>query len=185
MSTLERNWWAVGLRGLIAVLFGLVAIARPSTSLLVLITLLGVWWLVDGVFAIVSAVRAAEERLRWWPLLIEGITGIVLGIAVFALPGLTTFVILMFVAAWFVIVGAFRIVAAVSLRREIEGEWLMIASGVVSVALGLLLFAFPRQGALAFMVIIGLFALVGGAVLLVLAGRLYGFSRWHRTHPAV
>ncbi len=185
METLERNWWAVGLRGIVAILFGLVALIRPSAGLLVLIALIGAWWLVDGVFAIIAAVYAAEHRTRWWPLLLEGVSGIVLGLAVYFLPGITTFVLVIFAAAWLVVTGAFRIVAAVRLRETIPNEWLMVTSGVVSILFGALIWAFPGQGAIALVIAFALFALVLGVLSLVLAGRLYGYRRWHRPPEAM
>ncbi len=183
METLERNWWAIGLRGLIAVLFGIGALINPAIGLIVLVALLGAWWLVDGVFAIIAAVYAAEQRTRWWPLLVEGITGIVLGLAVYFLPGVTTLVLVLFVAAWLVVTGAFRIVAAARLRQSIPNEWLMVASGAVSIVFGALIWLFPSRGALALVVVIAIFALVLGVLSLLLAARLYGYRRWHQTHP--
>lgn len=185
MDTLERNWWAIGLRGLVAALFGLVALIRPQAGLLVLVALIGAWWLVDGVFAIIAAAYAAEERVRWWPLLLEGISGIILGLAVYFLPGITTLVLVFFAAAWLVVTGAFRIVAAVRLRETIPNEWWMVTSGVVSILFGALIWVFPSQGAIALVVAIGVIALVLGVLMLVLAARLYGFRRWHRTHEAL
>lgn len=185
MDTLERNWWAIGLRGIVAVAFGILALAQPALARVVVLAVLGAWWLVDGVFAIIAAVYAAEHRTRWWPLLVEGISGIVLGLAVYFLPGITTLVLVLFVAAWLVVIGAFRIVAAVRLREVIPNEWLMVVSGVVSILLGALVWLFPGQGLTAIVVALGVFALILGVLQLVLAGRLYGYRRWHRTHEAL
>jgi uncharacterized membrane protein HdeD (DUF308 family) len=184
VDILERNWWAIGLRGLIAVVFGLIALARPDIGLIVLLAFLGAWWLVDGIFSIIAAVYAAENRLRWWPLLVEGITGIVLGAAIYFYPGPTTLVLLLFVAAWAIVTGSFRIVAAVRLRREVENEWLLILSGVISLVLGVLVWLFPQRALPALVITIGIFALILGIAQIMFSVRLYGIHRWHIAHPA-
>lgn len=183
METLEKNWWAVGLRGLVGVLFGAVALARPAIALVALVAFLGAWWLVDGLFTIVAAVYAAENRTRWWPLLVEGITGVVLGAAIYFLTGLTILAIVFVIAAWSIVTGAFRIVAAVRLRRVIENEWLLALSGVISVLFGVLVWLFPRTALPALVVGLGIFALIYGVVQIVFAARLYGFRRYHAAHP--
>ena len=119
---LARNWWALALRGLAAILFGIAALVVPHIALVVLIALFGAYALVDGVFAIVSAVRAAERHMRWWPLLVEGLAGIVVGVLTFVWPGLTALVLLYFIASWAIVTGVFEILAAVRLRREITGD---------------------------------------------------------------
>src|ERR671932_483592 len=125
MVILARNWWVLALRGLAAILFGIAALVVPHIALVVLIALFGAYALVDGIFAIVSAVRAAERHMRWWPLLVEGVAGIVIGVLTFVWPGLTTLVLLYFIASWAIVTGVFEILAAVRLRREIRvsGSW--------------------------------------------------------------
>jgi uncharacterized membrane protein HdeD (DUF308 family) len=164
MAILARNWWALALRGLAAILFGIAALVVPHIALVVLIALFGAYALVDGIFAIVSAVRAAERHMRWWPLLVEGLAGIVIGVLTFVWPGLTALVLLYFIASWAIVTGVFEILAAVRLRREITGEWLLGLTGVLS-------------GALTVVWLIGIYALVFGVVLVGLALRLRGRSQ--------
>jgi uncharacterized membrane protein HdeD (DUF308 family) len=172
LPTLSRNWWALALRGIAAIVFGVLAFALPGITLVTLILLLAAYMFVDGVFAIIAAVRAAGHESRWWLLLIEGVLGVLAGIAAFVVPGLTAFVLLYFVAAWAVITGALRIVEAVRLRREIEGEWAMILGGALSVIFGLLLAALPGVGILSLLWLVGAYAVALGIVLLVLAFRV-------------
>ena len=176
MVVLARNWWALALRGLTAILFGIAALVVPHIALVVLIALFGAYALVDGVFAIVSALRAAERHLRWWPLLVEGLAGIVLGALTFVWPGVTALVLLYFIASWALVTGVFEIVAAIRLRQGITGEWLLWLSGVLSVVFGLLLIIFPGAGALTVVWLIGIYALVFGVLLVGLALRLRGQS---------
>src|ERR1700738_4736117 len=105
MMTLARNWWALALRGIIAVIFGLVALLMPGLTLFALIIVYGAYALVDGVFTIVAAVRAAGEHERWWVLLLEGLLGIAAGIIAFVWPGLTALVLLYIIAAWAIVTG--------------------------------------------------------------------------------
>jgi uncharacterized membrane protein HdeD (DUF308 family) len=171
-TLLARNWWALALRGLFAVLFGLAALFWPGITLAALILLFGAYALVDGVFAIVAAVRAAEQHGRWGLLLLEGIFGILVGLLTFVWPGLTALVLLYFIAAWALVTGVFEIVAAVRLRREIEGEWALILGGVISVIFGVLLVVLPAAGLLALVWLIGVYALVFGILLIILSFRL-------------
>lgn len=171
-DTLARNWWAVGLRGLCALLFGVVVFFWPGISLLMLVLLFGAYTLLDGVFAIVSTVRAAKSQKRWWLFLLQGITGIIVGIAAVIWPGITALVLLYLIAAWAIVTGVFEIVAAVQLRKEIEGEWLLALSGIASVVFGVLLVGFPGAGALAVVWIIGAYSMLFGILLMILAFRL-------------
>jgi uncharacterized membrane protein HdeD (DUF308 family) len=174
METLARNWWAVALRGLFAVLFGFAALAWPGITLAALVALFGAYALVDGLFAIVSAVVNAGRQPRWWALLLEGLLGVAAGIAAFVWPGITALVLLYVIAAWAIVTGIFEIVAAIRLRREIRGEWLLALGGLASVLFGLSLIVFPVAGALTVVWLIGAYALVFGVLLLVLAFRLRG-----------
>jgi uncharacterized membrane protein HdeD (DUF308 family) len=177
MVILVRNWWALALRGGVAVLFGLIALVWPDITLEALILLFGAYALVDGVFAIVSAVRHSEDRQDWWSLLVEGIVGIAIGIIAFVWPDLTALALLYLIAVWAVITGVLDIVAAVRLRQAIEGEWLLGLSGLMSVILGLLLVAFPGSGAVAIVWLIGAFAIAVGTILIALGLRLRSLQR--------
>src|SRR5690349_5253718 len=117
VDTLAHNWWAVLVRGLLAVLFGLVTLTAPGISLAVLVLLFGAYAFVDGAFAIVSAFRRAARSDRWWLLFIEGVAGVVVGVATLFWPGLTALVLLYMIAAWALVTGVLEIAAAIRLRK--------------------------------------------------------------------
>jgi uncharacterized membrane protein HdeD (DUF308 family) len=173
LRTLGRNWWALALRGVAAILFGVLAFAWPGITLFVLVLFFGAYMLVDGIFAIVAAVRAAGEEDRWWLLLIEGILGVLAGLVAFFWPGLTALALLYFIAAWAIVTGIMEIVAAIRLRQEIEGEWALGLSGLLSVIFGILLVVLPAPaGLLSLVWLVGAYAVATGVLLLILAFRV-------------
>ena len=177
-QVLIRNWWALALRGVFGILFGLAAFLFPGITLGALILLFGVYAVADGVFAVVAGVRAAEHHERWGTLLIEGIAGIAAGVLTLVWPALTAVVLLYVIAAWSVIKGALKIATAIRLRRAIHGEWLLGLNGAFSVLFGILLVAMPVMGLLTLVWLVGAYALIFGSLLLVLAFRL----RRHQVH---
>ena len=174
---LARNWWALALRGVAAVLFGIMAFAWPGMTLGVLVLLYGAYALVDGVLAIIAAVAGRTSGMPWWALLLEGVLGITVGILTFAWPGITALVLLYLIAAWAVATGVFEVVAAIRLRREIRGEWLLALSGVISVLFGIALVINPVGGALAVVWLIGAYAIAFGVLLIALGFRLRGAAK--------
>jgi uncharacterized membrane protein HdeD (DUF308 family) len=183
VDTLARNWWVFLVRGLLAVAFGIVTFFEPGISIAALVLLFGAYAFVDGVFAILSAVRRHTGSEPWWLLLIEGIAGIAAGVITLGWPGLTAIVLLYLIAAWAIVTGAFEIAAAIRLRKVIADEWLLVLGGVASVALGVLLTLFPAVGALALVLWIGAGAFVWGVILVVLSLRLRSWGRTHPSHP--
>ena len=172
---LSGNWWALALRGLAAALFSLLALIWPGVSLAVLILLFGAYALVDGVFGIAAAIRSSSGRR--WLLLAEGVIGLLAGLVAFVWPDLTALALLYVIAFWAIFTGILKIATAISLRREIRNEWLLILSGVLSVLFGLLLAASPAAGLLALVWLIGVYALVIGGLLIALAFRVRGWRR--------
>jgi len=173
LETLARNWWAVVLRGVCAILFGLAAFAWPGITLAVLILLYGAYALADGILAVIWSVRARQGGFPWGVFL-AGIAAIVAGILAFAWPGLTALALLYLIAAWAIVRGVFEIIAAIRLRKEIDNEWLLGLSGFASIVLGVLLLAWPGMGVLAVLWWIGAFAIVFGVVEIALGFRLKG-----------
>lgn len=174
------NWWALALRGLAAVIFGLIAFVWPGITLAALVFLFGAYAITDGIFAIVAGVRAPKEYKRWWLLLIQGILGVIAGLIAFILPGITALFLLGLIAGWAIVTGVMEIAAAIQLRKQIQGEWLLALSGVASVLFGVALLINPGVGALAVVWLIGAYAIVFGVLLLVLGFKLRGLE--HRTH---
>jgi len=173
LRALADNWWLVLLRGLAAIAFGVMAFIWPGITLLTLTILWGAYALVDGIFALWSAVtgRGSEVASRWW-LAIVGVAGLGAGILTFAWPGMTALILLLFIAWWAIIVGVMEIWGAIRLRKEIEGEWLLGLAGVLSVAFGIAMLVWPGAGAVAVVWLIGWYAIVLGVVWVALAFRL-------------
>lgn len=174
---LTRNWWALAIRGVFAVIFGVLAFAMPSVTLAALVLLFGAYAIADGVFAIIAAVKASGGANRWWWLVLEGILSIAVGALAFLMPGITALFLLYLIAFWAILTGAFEIGIAIRLRKEITGEWLMALSGIASVLFGALLVLFPGAGAVAVIWWIGAYAIVFGALLLSLAFKLRNWQR--------
>lgn len=177
VSTLAARWWVLVVRGVAAILFGILAIVMPGISLFLLIILWGAYALVDGVLNLILAARRARAGRSWGWLLFEGIVSVGAGVVTFAWPGITGLVLLFVIAVWAVLTGIARIVAAIGLRRQISGEWLLATSGVVSIAFGVLLMLYPASGALALVWMIGAYAIVFGVLLIGLGLRL---NHWRR-----
>jgi uncharacterized membrane protein HdeD (DUF308 family) len=170
-ESLAAHWWSFLLRGIAAILFGIMTFAVPGITLTVLIVLFGAYALVDGVFSIISAFRGDTYR-RWWSLALEGVVSLAAGLITFFYPGLTAVALLYLIAFWAIVTGAFEIASAIRLRKVITGEGWLIVSGVLSVAFGLLLAAFPGAGALALVMWIGVYAVIFGAFMIALSLRL-------------
>lgn len=171
------SWWSLVLRGLAAIAFGVLAFVWPTITLTALVFLWGAYALVDGAFAIAAGVKSYGERKRWWVLLLEGILGVAAGLLAFVIPGITALVFLILIAAWAVVTGAFEIAAAIQLRKEIKGEWLLALAGVASILFGIALIINPSVGALAVLWLIGAYSIVFGVLLIALGVRLRGMVR--------
>ena len=171
------NWWALALRGLAAVIFGLLAFIWPHITLGALILLFGAYALVDGAFAIVAGIRASHEVKRWWLLLIEGILSVAAGVMAFLVPGITALILLGLIAGWALLTGVIQIAAAIQMRKYITGEWLLVLSGIASVLFGILMLFNPAAGALAVIWLIGAYAVVSGVLLLSLGFKLRSLER--------
>ena len=178
MFVLVGNWWTFVLRGVIAILFGLMALFMPGMALLTLVFLFGFYAIADGVFNLIGAFRrTGPEQQLWWALLISGILGIFAGLIALLWPQITALALLFVIAFWAIATGAMSIVAAIRLRKQIQGEWLLALSGVLSIAFGALVAIFPGAGALAIVLWIGAFALVFGILLVILGFKLRSWVR--------
>ena len=175
-ALLARNWWAIALRGLFAVLFGLAAILLPAAALGTLVLVFAAYMLVDGVFAIVAGLRAAAHHERWGLLALEGVVNLAAGLAAFFFPGLTVLVLVTILGVWAVISGLLLLVAAFRLHAS-HGRWWLALSGLVSLIWGVLLNFAPVAGALVLTWWLGAYALLFGVSLLVLGFRLRGAAR--------
>lgn len=182
-ETLSRNWWAVLLRGLAGIAFGLVTLIAPGISIAALIILFGAYALIDGLLAILSAVRRRGTHHRWRLLVLEGVVGVGAAVVTVLWPGLTALSLLFIIAGWAIVTGVLEISSAIVLRKQITGEWLLVLSGVASVVFGVVLFLFPAAGAVAIALLIGSYALVFGVILVGLALRLRSWIHGHASRP--
>ena len=166
-----RNWWLLVLRGICAILFGVLAFTWPGMTLGVLVLLFGGYALADGILAFVAAFSNSTGT-PWWILVLEGLVGIAVASVTFLYPGITAVVLLVLIAMWAIVTGVFELAAAVQLRKEIEGEvWLGLA-GLASVLFGLVLLARPGIGALAVVWMIGAYSVLFGVLLVALGFRV-------------
>ena len=181
-GVLAQNWWVIAIRGVLGILFGVIAFAFTGVTILSLVLVFAAYTLVDGVFAIMAAVRAARRHDRWGWLTFEGIVDIVVGLIAVAVPGLTVLAFVLLIAAWAVATGVLEIAAAFRLNIEHGRVWLAL-SGVASIIFGVLIFVAPVAGAVVLTWWLGAYALVFGVALLVLAFRLRA-RRMHDAPPA-
>jgi len=178
LGLVSRDWWVFAIRGLAAIVFGILAFIWPGTTLAVLVLLFGAYVLVDGVSLLVALARGdALARRHAWAVGIMGVLGIVAGVVTFAAPGLTALSLLYLVAFWAIAMGTFQVIAAIALRREIDGEFWMALGGVVSIAFGVLLVAFPGSGLVSLVWLVGVWAIASGVSSLALSIRLFQLNR--------
>ncbi len=176
-NSLAKSWWSLVIRGVVAILLGLVTFLWPGITLGALVLLFGAYALIDGIVAIAGAWRAASAHERWFPLIFEGIFGIVAAVIAVVWPAITLLALVLIIAAWSLATGGFEIVAAVRLRRYLNHEWLLALSGAASLLFGVMLIIFPLAGALVLAIWFGAYCLVFGALLVALGIRLRGVSR--------
>jgi uncharacterized membrane protein HdeD (DUF308 family) len=176
LQLLSRNWGLVLFRGILAILFGIMAFAWPLLTLAVLVILYGAYVLVDGILALVVAIKGGTPAPRGW-LIFVGILGIAAGLAVMFWPGLSALALLLFIGVTAVVRGLFEIIGAIALRKEINDEWFHVLSGIVSIAFGLVMIFFPGGGAIAMIWVIAFYAIAFGILLTILAFRLRKHAR--------
>lgn len=175
VGTLTRNWWMWLIRGIAAIIFGILAWIWPGATWVAIAILFGAYAFVDGVFAIFATIRAAETGQRWWPFLIEGIVGILIAAITFYDVRITLLALYFTIAAWAFLTGIFEIVAAVQLRKHIANEIWLIVAGIASIAFGVLMLWRPLAGFLAIIWLIAAYAIVFGIMMI-------GFSLRLRAH---
>lgn len=176
-DSIIRNWWLVALRGVVALIFGVLTTFRPGVTLAALILLFGAYAIVNGIFTVVVAIAHHRGEPHWVSLLVSGVLSVALGIVAFVMPRLTALSLLYIIAAWAIVTGVSEVATAIRLRRVITGEWLLVIAGVLSVLFGVFLVLFPGAGALAVTLWIGTYAVMLGILLIALAFRLRSWGR--------
>ncbi len=168
VGALATNWWLFALRGLLAILFGILALAQPHAALAVFVLVFGVWAFIDGI----SALALALTGWRSWQLVLAGLVGIAVGLFTFFRPGITAMGLYAAIAAWSIARGILEIVVAVELRRRVQRELWLALGGVASILFGVLMILLPEAGVLALAWLIGAYALLFGILMFGLALRL-------------
>ena len=179
VRTMAEHWWVVLLRGILAILFGVLAYTWPGLTILILVTLWGAYALVDGIFGVVAGVRG-----KWGSLVVIGLIGIAAGVVAFLWPGLTAVTLLWILAFWAIVAGVLQISAAIRLRKEVQGEWLWVLSGILTIGLGVLFFLYPGAGILSVTWLIAALAIVWGILLVMLSFKLKGLKGKLAAQPA-
>jgi uncharacterized membrane protein HdeD (DUF308 family) len=177
IAQVARFWWLIALRGLLGILFGIAAITWPGLTLAVLILFFGAYMFVDGVFALIGAIRFRHERERWVPLLIEAILGIAIGAITFLWPGITALAWVFTIAAWAIVTGVLELIAAFRLRGAIGTEILLGLAGIVSIIFGIAMAALPLVGMVVWVLMIGIYAIAFGILLLIAGFRVRGLAK--------
>jgi uncharacterized membrane protein HdeD (DUF308 family) len=177
LGLVARDWWVFAIRGIAAIVFGILAFIWPERTLAVLVLLFGAYALVDGVALLVALIRGdPDARSHGWAVAIMGVLGIVAGVVTFMRPDLTAVSLLYLVAFWAIATGVFQVIAAIALRDELHGELWMALGGVASVVFGALLVAFPGDGLITLVWLVGIWAIVFGVSSLGLANKLRGLK---------
>jgi uncharacterized membrane protein HdeD (DUF308 family) len=171
LDMIARNWWMLLIRGVAAVVFGIAVIVWPGLSLNVLVVVFAAYLFVDGIFAVVTAVSRRDYG-RWWLLALEGVIGILAGLAAFLFPGAAVLTFFYIVVFWAISTGVMEILNAIELRKQIDNEWMLILSGVVSILWGILMLAYPGAAILTLLWLFGIAAVVFGALMILLAFRV-------------
>jgi uncharacterized membrane protein HdeD (DUF308 family) len=183
ISVLQDNWWAIALRGVVGILIGIVAFFLPGPTLVALVWLFGAYAILDGLFSLATVWRRGRTR-PWWAMVFEGLLGLGAGTISFVWPGITAMALVYLIAAWAFVTGILEIVAAIRLRREIEGEWLLALTGVLSLILAVLFAMAPDAGAVALIWLWGAYAAAFGVLLVWLGFRLRGRQEARKTKTA-
>jgi len=172
LHALAKNWWLLLLRGIASIVFGVLAFAWPGLTLVTLVLLYGAYALIDGVIALVAAFTGGAKPVPTWWLIVVGLLGIAAGVVTFLMPGITAILLILFIGCWALVHGIFEIIGAIQLRKEIDNEWMLILSGIVSVLFGLIVLIAPGAGALGLIWAIAAYSIVFGITFIALAFRL-------------
>jgi len=172
MMLIAYNWWALALRGVLGILIGITTLVWPGLALTSLILIFGAYAVFDGVFNLAGAWQRAHEHRPWGIMVLEGLLSVAIGLITLAWPAMAAFAFATMLAAWAVLTGILEIAAAIRLRQQITGEWLLGLAGVASVLFGVVIFAAPLLGALVIAAWFGMYALIFGVLTTVLALRL-------------
>jgi uncharacterized membrane protein HdeD (DUF308 family) len=172
LNALAKCWWVLLLRGIAAIVFGVLAFVWPGLTLVTLVLLYGAFALVDGVLSLIAAFSGSAKPVPTWWLVVVGVIGIAAGIVTFLWPGITAILLVLFIGAWALVHGIFEIIGAIQLRKEIDNEWMLILGGALSVLFGVVVLIAPGAGALGLIWAIATYSILFGITFVALALRL-------------
>ncbi len=172
IESLKRHWWVPVIRGIAAIVFGIIAFVYPGLTVATLVLFFGAWVLIDGIFRVVGAIGHRASDPDWGWHIVIGIVGIIVGLLTFHMPQITALALVIYIAAWALMIGASEIALAVKLRREIKGEWFLILMGLASIVFAMLLLWNPVAGAAAVIWLIAWYAVVLGVLAIFFGFRL-------------
>ena len=175
-----RSWWTLLFRGLLAIVLGALIFTRPFVTLAIVVLAFALYCLVEGFTSLFAAIAGWRHRENRWLLVLEGVVGIGVGIVTLRTPGITTTVLMAFIAIWALVTGVLRIVEGVQLRREIPGEVFLILGGIVSIAFSVLVLLQPLTGAIAVVRVLGAFGIFLGLTECLLAFEVRARRNWSR-----
>ncbi len=184
LSLLARSWWALALRGVAAVVFGLLAVIIPGFTLVALIYAFAIYAIVDGAGSLVLAIRGVAHNERWAALMTHGLIGVAAGVAAFFFPALAALAFVYLVAAWALFAGLLTVIGAWQLRSEVKNEWLFMIAGALQMLAGFVFLFLPSAASVAIVWTLGLYAILYGVVLVALGLRLRSLgARLEPAHP--
>ena len=169
---LHRSWWVLLLRGAAAIIFGVLTWMQPVASAAALVLVFGAYVLVDGLLAIYTAIKSRKQSRHWWLVLIWGLTGVIVGVLTAINPAVTALVLTIYIGVWALITGVLQVVAALRLRKEIDGEWILVLGGLLSVLFGIFVLAQPGAGLMAMMWVLATYAVIFGVLMVILAFKI-------------
>lgn len=172
IETLKRHWWVPVIRGIAAIVFGVIAFVYPGLTIATLVLFFGAWVLIDGIFRVIGAIGHRASDSDWGWHIVIGIVGIIVGLLTFHAPQITALALIIYIAAWALMIGATEIAFAIKLRREIKGEWFLILMGLASIVFAILLLWNPIAGAAAVIWLIAWYAVVLGILAILFGFRL-------------
>ncbi len=175
LEMISRNWWALLIRGIAAIVFGIAVLVLPGLTLDVLVTVFAAYLLVDGVFALIAAIQHRSYS-RWWLMALEGILGILAGIAAFLFPGAAVLTFFYIAVFWAIATGVMEIISAIELRKQINNEWWLIIGGALSIIWGVFMLLYPGAAILTLLWLLGVLAIAFGVMIVLLAFRVRGMG---------
>jgi uncharacterized membrane protein HdeD (DUF308 family) len=169
LQSVLKNWWVLTLKGVLLIIFGIIAFMNPGVTFAILLTWFGVFLFIDGVLSLINVLsnwKGAEDK---WMFVLEGLVNIVLGILIFRAPAAYTIVAVFFMGFWSIFSGVSRIALAIQLRKEMTGEGWLALSGVLGILFGIIIISNPAIGVATFMYVLAFFALAIGLLLVLLS----------------